>query len=151
MLENVVNSHYTKTAMWEIAVYFQDNRKSYRRWWKIMGGSDNFFGCRATVDVLRVPCKRKGGSMQVFVSSKNFADPGFDWLKTLRSVWTHPTPYNIVGWRWTNMLYSCSVGENAGFMLSLARDLSSHSTSYTLYSRYLLACQILEQLWFHAS
>ena len=73
--------------------------------------------------------------MQVFVSSKNFADPGFDWLKTLRSVWTHPTPYNIVGWRWTNMLYSCSVGENAGFTLSLARDLSSHSTSYTLYSR----------------
>ena len=43
-----------------------------------MGGSDNFFGCLATVDVLRVPCKRKGGSMQVFVSSKNFADPGFD-------------------------------------------------------------------------
>ena len=33
------------------------------------------------------------------------------------------------------MLYSCSVGENAGFTLSLARDLSSHSTSYTLYSR----------------
>lgn len=46
-----MNSHYTKTAMWEIAVYFQDNRKSYRRWWKIMGGSDNFFGCSATVDV----------------------------------------------------------------------------------------------------
>ena len=33
------------------------------------------------------------------------------------------------------MLYSCSVGENAGFMLLRARDLSSHCTSYTLYSR----------------
>ena len=32
------------------------------------------------------------------------------------------------------MLYSCSVGENFGFMMSLARDLSSHSTSDTLYS-----------------
>lgn len=72
--------------------------------------------------------------MQVFARLKIFADPGFDRLKTPRSVQTHPTPYNIVRWRWTNMLYSCSVGENANFMLSLARDLSSHSTSYTLYS-----------------
>jgi len=70
----------------------------------------------------------------VFFCSKTFPEPGSEWLKTFRSVGTHPTPYNIVGWRWTNMFYSCSVGENAGFMLSLSCDLSSHSTSYTLYS-----------------